>query len=65
MLSTTYPTSIGARACRSSCFGQSTLKAGIYNFRCNGNESKLADCQRNQNNGCGEDAGVLCSKYCS
>ena len=29
---------------------------------CNGNESRLTDCPRNQDNGCGEDAGVTCSK---
>ena len=58
-------TSKDAIACGSSCLGRSTLSAGFYNFTCNGNESRLTDCPRNSNNGCGEDAGVLCSKCCS
>ena len=58
-------TSKDAIACGSSCLGRSTLSAGFFNFRCNGNESRLTDCPRNQNNGCGQDAGVTCSKCCS
>ena len=53
----------GTLFCTKSCFGKDN-KIGLYDWGCNGNESKLQDCLTPVSNtsNCGEAAGVICSK---
>ena len=59
-------TTTGATHCTSSCFGRTTELMGIYNINCTGNEMNLTECHdKIDNEGCGGDAGVICSKCTS
>ena len=49
--------------CRDSCFGRSTLAQGIRNVNCGNENVTIADCDyRPEDNGCDDDAGIICSK---
>ena len=49
--------------CKDSCFGKSSLARGIRDVECGDNDETIADCDyESDNNGCGDDAGIICSK---
>ena len=53
----------GATNCSGSCFGRITGLRGIWNISCTGREMNIL--QSVMNDGCGGDAGVICSKCTS